>query len=102
MVEVAPYPQDAQTLFCLWYALRPQRRQRRWVVFCLLPIDGVPFDMISPDDWATGPSFIKPTDGHDYSSSSNRIRLLRPVIIANVVPIASTAAKSMAVALINI
>ena len=101
MVEVAPYPQDAQTLFCLWYALRPQRRQRRWVVFCLLPIDGVPFDMISPDGWATSPPFIKPTDAEDYSSSSNNTLLPRPVIIANVAPIASKAANNIAAMLTN-
>src|SRR5438094_6691928 len=41
---VAPNPHEAQRCFWMWYAWRPQRRQRTWLGVWNLPFDDVPLD----------------------------------------------------------
>ena len=43
-MAVAPKPHEAQRCFWMWYAWRPQRRQRTWLGVWNLPFDDVPLD----------------------------------------------------------
>ena len=74
----SPYPHDAQTAFCLWYAFRPQRRQRMCVVFCRRPMDGVPLDMPSPEQAVHRPPLYEingKVSVRDFHSSSKEMLL---------------------------